>query len=120
MLDVNATWRYAPVQAWKGDAAALAILSFDVDAETPMLAAARSTQHLSTMSHQAYGPTIGVPRIIKMLPVGQTGDLLRPWLDGRALSALHGGDPRPTRDRPARLHARPPCYNTAEQRAEIE
>lgn len=68
MLDVNATWRYAPVKSWRGDAAAVAVLSFDVDAETPLLAAGEKyTQHLSTMSHQAYGPTVGVPRIIEML-----------------------------------------------------
>lgn len=124
MLDVNATWRYAAVQAWKGDAAALAILSFDVDAETPLLAAGEKyTQHLSTMSHQAYGPTIGVPRIIRMLArhskpatffvPGWTAEnyprCMEAILESGHEIALHG------------YTHRPPCYNTAdEQRAEIE
>jgi hypothetical protein len=39
MLGVNATWRHVPVARWRGDAAALLALTFDVDAETPLLAA---------------------------------------------------------------------------------
>ncbi len=111
MLDVNATWRYAPVESWKGTAAAVAVLSFDVDAETPLLAAGEKyAQHLSTMSHQVYGPTIGVPRIIKMLGTSrQAGHVLRARPDGRELSALRRGHPRGgARDRPARLHAHAP------------
>jgi peptidoglycan/xylan/chitin deacetylase (PgdA/CDA1 family) len=124
MLDVNATWRYAPLQAWKGDAAALAILSFDVDAETPLLAAGEKyAQHLSTMSHQVYGPTIGVPRLIGMLArhakpatvfvPGWTAEhyprCMEAILESGHEIALHG------------YTHRPPCYNSAdEQRAEIE
>ncbi len=124
MLDVNAVWRYAPVAAWKGDAAALAVLSFDVDAETPLLAAGEQyTQHLSTMSHQAYGPTIGGPRLIRMLARhGKPATFFVPgWtaehyprcveaiLESGHEIALHG------------YTHRPPCYNTPEeQRAEIE
>jgi peptidoglycan/xylan/chitin deacetylase (PgdA/CDA1 family) len=68
MLDVNATWRYAPLRRWLGDAAALVLLTFDVDAETPVLAAGdHYAAHLSTMSHQAYGPKVGLPRILAML-----------------------------------------------------
>jgi peptidoglycan-N-acetylglucosamine deacetylase len=124
MLDVNAKWRYAPVESWKGSAAAVAVLSFDVDAETPLLAAGEKyAAHLSTMSHQAYGPTIGVPRIIKMLArhqrpatffvPGMTAEryprCIEAILEAGHEIALHGY-----------THT-PPCYNTPqEQRAEIE
>jgi len=54
--------------SWLGGAAAVATLTFDVDAETPVLAAGRGyARHLSTMSHQAYGPEVGVPRILDLL-----------------------------------------------------
>ncbi|MFG1910697.1 polysaccharide deacetylase [Kribbella sp. NPDC048928] len=53
---------------WHGGAAAVATLTFDVDAETPILAAGRQyAGHLMTMSHQAYGPDVGVPRILELL-----------------------------------------------------
>ncbi|CAN3130803.1 polysaccharide deacetylase family protein [Mycobacterium sp. smrl_JER01] len=53
---------------WHGDSAAVAILTFDVDAETPILAQGRHyAGHLMTMSHQSYGPDVGVPRILDML-----------------------------------------------------
>ena len=53
---------------WLGDAAAVATLTFDVDAETPILAQSRGyADHLTTMSHQSYGPDVGVPRILDML-----------------------------------------------------
>lgn len=68
MLELNATARYAPLARWLGDAAAVAVLTFDVDAETPILAAGdQYAAHLSTMSHQAYGPKVGLPRILAML-----------------------------------------------------
>jgi len=45
-----------------------AILSFDVDAESPILAeGAQYAENLGVMSHQAYGPLVGVPRIIELL-----------------------------------------------------
>jgi peptidoglycan/xylan/chitin deacetylase (PgdA/CDA1 family) len=54
--------------SWHGDAAAMATLTFDVDAETPILAAGRRfADNLMTMSHQSYGPDVGVPRILDML-----------------------------------------------------
>jgi peptidoglycan/xylan/chitin deacetylase (PgdA/CDA1 family) len=53
---------------WHGGAAAVATLTFDVDAETPILAAGRRyADHLMTMSHQSYGPDVGVPRILDLL-----------------------------------------------------
>lgn len=68
MLGLNATWRYAPAARWRGEAAAVAVLTFDVDAETPLLAAGEEyASHLSTMSHQAYGPRVGLPRILDLL-----------------------------------------------------
>ncbi|MFL5917161.1 MAG: polysaccharide deacetylase family protein [Gaiellaceae bacterium] len=45
-----------------------AILSFDVDAETPILVEGRRyADNAGVMSHQAYGPLVGVPRIIDLL-----------------------------------------------------
>jgi peptidoglycan/xylan/chitin deacetylase (PgdA/CDA1 family) len=53
---------------WHGEAAAVAALTFDVDAETPILAQGRRyADHMMTMSHQSYGPDVGVPRILDML-----------------------------------------------------
>ena len=47
---------------WLGSSAALAILSFDVDAESAILAEGRQyAGHPSAMSHQRYGPLVGVP-----------------------------------------------------------
>jgi peptidoglycan/xylan/chitin deacetylase (PgdA/CDA1 family) len=54
--------------SWHGDAAVVATLTFDVDAETPILAQGRDyADHMMTMSHQSYGPDVGVPRILDML-----------------------------------------------------
>ena len=48
--------------------AATAVLSFDVDAETVILVEGRRyADNPTMMSHQAYGPTVGVPRIIALL-----------------------------------------------------
>jgi peptidoglycan-N-acetylglucosamine deacetylase len=45
-----------------------AILSFDVDAETPILVEGRRhAENAGVMSHQAYGPLVGVPRILELL-----------------------------------------------------
>ena len=45
-----------------------AILSFDVDAETPILVQGRRhADNAGVMSHQAYGPLVGVPRILELL-----------------------------------------------------
>ena len=54
--------------SWLGSSAALAILSFDVDAESAILAEGRQyAGHPSAMSHQRYGPLVGVPRILGLL-----------------------------------------------------
>jgi peptidoglycan-N-acetylglucosamine deacetylase len=57
-----------PAGDWRQGAAAVAVLSFDVDAEAPILAEGdHYAEDLSTMSHQAYGPRVGVPRILELL-----------------------------------------------------
>ena len=68
MLDVNATQHFIADDKWRGGNAAVALLTFDVDGDTPLLAEdVHYSQHLSTMSHGAYGPKVGIFRIIKML-----------------------------------------------------
>jgi peptidoglycan/xylan/chitin deacetylase (PgdA/CDA1 family) len=53
---------------WLGESAALAVLSFDVDAESVVLAEdPRHAANAMLMSHQTYGPTVGVPRILDVL-----------------------------------------------------
>lgn len=60
--------RQPPAGDWRQGAAAVAVLSFDVDAEAPILAKGKHyAEDLSTMSHQAYGPRVGVPRILALL-----------------------------------------------------
>ncbi len=45
-----------------------AILSFDVDAETPILVEGRRyADNAGVMSHQAYGPNVAMPRILSLL-----------------------------------------------------
>jgi peptidoglycan-N-acetylglucosamine deacetylase len=62
------THRLPSAGDWRQGAAAVAVLSFDVDAEAPILAeGAHYAEDLSTMSHQAYGPRVGVPRILELL-----------------------------------------------------
>ncbi len=54
--------------AWRGTHRALLMLTFDVDGEAPILAEGRHyAEHLMLMSHQAFGPTVGVPRILALL-----------------------------------------------------
>jgi peptidoglycan/xylan/chitin deacetylase (PgdA/CDA1 family) len=53
---------------WRGRKAALAILSFDVDAEAPILVEGRRyAANPMVMSHQAYGPLVAVPRLLSLL-----------------------------------------------------
>jgi peptidoglycan-N-acetylglucosamine deacetylase len=54
--------------SWPSGHRAAFALTFDVDAESAILAVdAAYAGRLSTMSHQAYGPKVGVPRILRML-----------------------------------------------------
>jgi peptidoglycan/xylan/chitin deacetylase (PgdA/CDA1 family) len=53
---------------WHADAAAVVTLTFDVDAESAILAqGGHFAEHASTMSHQSYGPDVGVPRLLDLL-----------------------------------------------------
>jgi peptidoglycan/xylan/chitin deacetylase (PgdA/CDA1 family) len=53
---------------WRGGKQAVCVFSFDVDAESPILAhGVRYADHAMTMSHQAYGPRVGVGRILDLL-----------------------------------------------------
>lgn len=53
---------------WLGGKAAVFVLSFDVDAESPILAQGRRyAENAMVMTHQAYGPLVGVPRLLALL-----------------------------------------------------
>jgi peptidoglycan/xylan/chitin deacetylase (PgdA/CDA1 family) len=53
---------------WLGEKAAVFVLSFDVDAESPILALGRRhAENAMAMTHQAYGPLVGVPRLPGLL-----------------------------------------------------
>ena len=57
----------APV-TWPGGFTAAACLTFDLDAEAAVLTADTSSVYrMSPMSHQAYGPLVGAPRILDLL-----------------------------------------------------
>jgi peptidoglycan/xylan/chitin deacetylase (PgdA/CDA1 family) len=54
--------------SWLGGSRAVAVLSFDVDAESAILAMGRGyADHAMVMTHQAYGPLVGVPRLLDLL-----------------------------------------------------
>jgi peptidoglycan/xylan/chitin deacetylase (PgdA/CDA1 family) len=65
--------RRAPVRdglgfAWPEGARAAAAFTFDVDAESAILSShPQAAGWLDVMTHQAYGPRTGVPRILRML-----------------------------------------------------
>lgn len=53
---------------WPGDASCAASFTFDVDGESAALGAAPTTAgSMSAMTHQAYGPLVGVRRILDLL-----------------------------------------------------
>ena len=79
MLDVNATWRYAPVEAWKGDAAALAILSFDVDADALLRP---DEQRAELEKGLAALDTYGVK------PIGYRAPMWLPWYQNWAVITI--------------------------------
>jgi len=63
-------WRSAtpPGFAWPAGKRAAACFTFDVDAESPILFdRPESAAWLDVMSHQAYGPRSGVPRLLRVL-----------------------------------------------------
>ena len=124
-LEVNAEWRYAPVERWSGGASMVFLLTFDVDAETMLLGEGGDEyrSHLSSMSHGAFGATVGLERVLRMLErhskpatffiPGWTAEHYPQCVERVAAAgheiALHGY-----------LH-KPPCNcDEDEQRAEIE
>src|SRR5689334_5320765 len=57
-----------PAVPWPNGARCAASFSFDVDAESAMLGVDPShADRMSAISHQAYGPLTGVPRLLKVL-----------------------------------------------------
>jgi len=57
-----------PGFSWPAGSRAAACFTFDVDAESAILAAdPASAGRRSVMSHQAYGPRTGVPRLLRLL-----------------------------------------------------
>jgi peptidoglycan/xylan/chitin deacetylase (PgdA/CDA1 family) len=53
---------------WLGQSRAIAVLSFDVDAESAILAQGRHyADSAMVMTHQAYGPRVAVPRLLELL-----------------------------------------------------
>jgi peptidoglycan-N-acetylglucosamine deacetylase len=57
-----------PGFAWPKSVRAAACLTFDLDAESPILFEhPEAAGWLDVMSHQAYGPRTGVPRLLRML-----------------------------------------------------
>jgi peptidoglycan/xylan/chitin deacetylase (PgdA/CDA1 family) len=55
-------------EIWPGGARAAAAFTFDVDAESAVLWGAwGNADRMSVMSHQAYGPLVGVPRLLTLL-----------------------------------------------------
>jgi hypothetical protein len=59
--------REPPAGDWRRGAAAVVCLTFGFDAETGMLSdASEHARDISAMSHQAYGPRVGVPRILEL------------------------------------------------------
>jgi hypothetical protein len=53
---------------WRAGHAAVAVLSFDVDAESAILAEGRRyAEQAMVMTHQAFGPRTGVPRLLALL-----------------------------------------------------
>ena len=64
---VNNTVPAAPIR-WPAGVTAAACLTFDVDAEAAVLTADISAMdRMMPMSHQSYGPLVGVPRILGIL-----------------------------------------------------
>ena len=109
---------------WHGGAAAVVTLTFDVDAETPILAAGRRyADHLMTMSHQAYGPDVGVPRILELLAeLGVPATFFVPgWVaeqrPGLAATIVERGHEVAHH---SYSHRAPTSLGTAEERADFE
>ena len=94
---------------WPEGYRAAATLGFDMDAEDVALTVDPESRHrLSAMSHQAYGPLTGVPRVLDLLKRHDVrATFFCPGLHRRALPGRAApGARRGPRDRPPRLSAR--------------
>jgi peptidoglycan-N-acetylglucosamine deacetylase len=57
-----------PRFSWPGGASCACVVSFDVDGESAVLEVDRKyAVHATTMTQQAYGPRVGVPRLLEQL-----------------------------------------------------
>lgn len=66
-IGVDATRPADPIR-WPNGCRAAAALTFDLDAESAVLSADPSNgSRMMVMSHQAYGPLTGVPRLLRLL-----------------------------------------------------
>jgi peptidoglycan/xylan/chitin deacetylase (PgdA/CDA1 family) len=65
---MDGAMRPADPVAWPGAATSAASFTFDVDAESVVLAEVpAAASRMSVMSHQAYGPLTGLPRLLRIL-----------------------------------------------------
>ena len=65
---MNGETHEAPFSDWPASATCAAAFTFDVDGESAVLAADPQAQRsLSVMTHQAYGPAVGVRRLLDVL-----------------------------------------------------
>ncbi len=97
-----------PPVPWPNGARCAASFSFDVDAESAMLGVDPThADRMSAMSHQAYGPLTGVPRMLKILAKhGITSTFFVPGYTAMRYPDRDPLDRRPwPRDRPPRLPA---------------
>ena len=75
---------------WPGDHRAAASFTFDVDAESCVLAHdPGAVSRMSLMGHQSYGPRVGVPRLLRLRAsscayAGRAGNCL--WSASRSFS----------------------------------
>jgi peptidoglycan/xylan/chitin deacetylase (PgdA/CDA1 family) len=66
--DLSSSATPAAPLTWPAGIQAAACLTFDIDAESAVLSTdLSSVNRMSPMSHQAYGPLVGVPRILALL-----------------------------------------------------
>jgi peptidoglycan/xylan/chitin deacetylase (PgdA/CDA1 family) len=67
-IDLRSSATPAAPVTWPAEIQAAACLTFDLDAEAAVLTADLSSiSRMSPMSHQSYGPLVGVPRILGLL-----------------------------------------------------
>jgi len=110
--------------SWLNEKRAVAVLSFDVDAESPILAQGRRyAGHAMVMTHQAYGPLVGVPRLLEMLAeYGLTATFFVPGLTAERYprtveSIVEGGHEV---GHHSYSHRSPVDLSAAEERADFE